>query len=121
MLSASRERIEIEADLERIETEIKMEQKHRVFCACTNEMRLGGVNTKSVQTRMASAKMRVTPALMRLHKKRTSLFRRPTMSASYVASNRRNARAMREMVRFMSETSEGACSLECLMLKCSIW
>ena len=43
------------------------------------------------------------------------------MNASYVASKRRNARSMREMVRFMSKTSEGACPLECRMLRCSIW
>ena len=115
VLSASRERIEIESDLERIETEIKMDQRHRVVVLARMNMRLGGVSTKSVQMRLASAKLRVTPALIRLDKERTSLLRRPTMRASYVASNRRNARAMREMVRFMSETSEGACSLECLM------
>ena len=43
------------------------------------------------------------------------------MRARYVASYRRNARAMIEIVRSISETSEGACSLECLMLRCSIW
>ena len=73
-----------------------MDQRHRVVVLAQMKIRLGGVNTKSVQSRLASAKLRVTPALIRLVKERTSLLRRPTMSASYVASNRRNARALRD-------------------------